>query len=138
MRRYLDTSILVRLLTGEPEDLAQRASALLRSGEMLWLTESALLETAHVLEKEYGNPRDAVVGALIALIREPYVQLHGLEYHALLQALLFCRGSRRVSFGDAFLWAAAFADRGEVYSFDRRFPRDQVPVLEPGPVDPSP
>lgn len=132
MRRFLDTSVLVRYLTGEPDDMSRRATALIRSGETLWITESALLETAYILEKQYVRPRDAVVGALISLIREPYVQLLGLEYHALLQALLFCRGSHRISFGDAFIWAAAYADRGEVYSFDQRFPKDRVAVREPG------
>ena len=131
MRQFLDTSILVRYLTGEPEEQAARVTVLLRSGGTLWATEAALLETAHVLEKEYGYTRDAVVGAMITLIREPFLQLHGLEYYSLLQALLFCRGSRRVSFGDAFIWAAAFADRGEVYSFDQRFPREEVTVREP-------
>ena len=131
MRHYLDTSVLVRYLTGDPEESAARATALLRSGETLWVTEAALLETAYVLEKRYGHPRDAVIGALLNLIREPYVQLQGVEYHALLQALLFCRGSNRVSFGDALIWAAAYADQGDVYSFDQRFPRDRVQVREP-------
>jgi predicted nucleic-acid-binding protein len=132
MRRYLDTSVLVRHLTGEPDELASKASALIRGSQPLWITEAALLETAYVLEKEYGYGRDDVVGALIALVREPFIQLQGMEYHALLQALLFCRTSRRVSFGDALIWAAASADGGEVFSFDQRFPRDQITVLQPG------
>lgn len=131
MRRYLDTSILVRQLTGDPPEAAARVTALIRSGETLWVTEAALLDTAYVLEKLYAYTRDEVVGALITLIREPYIRLQGVEFHALLRALLFCRGSHRVSFGDALIWAAAYADQGEVYSFDQRFPRDLIRVLEP-------
>jgi len=49
------------------------------------------------------------------------------------RGLLFCRGSGRVSFSDAMLWAAARAATGGiVYTFDERFPEDEIEVRQVG------
>jgi predicted nucleic acid-binding protein len=131
MKRFLDASVIVRHLTGSPPDLAARAQALVASGDPLWVTETALLETAYVLERLLGRPREAVVDGLIAFLREPNLHVQGLDRSTLLQALLLCRPSRRVSFGDALLWAVAAAEGGEVYTFDARFPQAGITCRAP-------
>lgn len=128
---YLDTSCIVRYLTGEPEEFAQRASDILDDERRpLVLSELVLVETAHVLESFYKVPRDPVVDALSALIQRSNVQVRGLEKPGVLQALAKCRGSKRVSFTDAFVWAQARQDAvGRIYSFDKRFPSEGLEVL---------
>jgi predicted nucleic acid-binding protein len=54
-----------------------------------------------------------------------------------MRALLLCRPSRRVSFGDALIWAAALASGVKrVYALDARFPEEELavgPPEDPGP-----
>lgn len=128
---FLDASILVRHLCGEPPEQAARAHALIASGIPLWISEPALLETAYVLESTLGKTRQEVVDALIALVREPNIRVRGIQTATVLRALLYSRPSRRVSYGDALIWAVAHEDGGEVYTFDRRFPGEGVTVREP-------
>jgi predicted nucleic acid-binding protein len=131
VKRYLDASVLVRHLTGSPPDQAVRARALLASSDTFWVTETCLLETAYVLERLLGKPREAVVDALVAFLREPNVAMQGLEAEIVLRALLYCRPSRRVSFGDALMWAAAYQDAAEIVTFDARFPGEGITISAP-------
>jgi len=49
-----------------------------------------------------------------------------------MRALLLCRPSRRVSFGDASIWAAALASGVRwVYTLDARFPEEEIAVGPP-------
>ena len=113
MKALVDTSLLVRYLTGDPPHLAERAAQVLDGEETLGLTEVALVETAYVLESVYGVPRKAVGG----------------DKDLWMRALLLCRPSKRVSFGDALIWAAALASGvRRVYTLDARFPREEIQV----------
>lgn len=47
---FLDTSVVVRYLTGDPPEMADRAAALIDAGGALILSELVLIETAYVLE----------------------------------------------------------------------------------------
>jgi predicted nucleic acid-binding protein len=48
-----------------------------------------------------------------------------------MRALLLCR-RRRVSFGDALIWAAALASGVKrVYTLDARFPEEEIAVGPP-------
>lgn len=51
----------------------------------------------------------------------------------MIQALLLCSPSGRVSFSDALVWAMArgVGTGSVVYTLDRRFPRLGIEVLEP-------
>lgn len=128
---YLDTSCIVRYLTGEPEDLSQRASEILDDPtQPLVLSELVLAETAHVLESFYKVPRDPVVDALSALVQRSNISIRGLEKLRVLEALTKCRGSKRTSFTDAIVWAQARQDDvSRIYSFDERFPSEGLSVL---------
>ncbi|AFV76550.1 putative nucleic-acid-binding protein, contains PIN domain [Thermus oshimai JL-2] len=130
LNALVDTSVLVRYLTGEPPELAEQAAAILDGDETLGITDVVLVETAYVLESFYGISRPQVVDALIALLQK--ANLHPLNGRKDLwiEALLLCRPSRRVSFGDALLWATArLSGVGRVYTFDRRFPGEGVELL---------
>ena len=82
-----------------------------------------LAETAHVLTSVYRLPRRVVADALIALVQKQNVSVLGLDTALVVQALLLCRPSGRVSFTDALVWAAARSSRhARVYTFDDRFP----------------
>jgi predicted nucleic-acid-binding protein len=137
VKALVDASLLVRYLTGEPPHLAEKAAQVLDGEETLGITEVALVETAYVLESVYGVPRKEVVDALLALLQKENLKAVGGDKDLWMRALLLCR-RRRVSFGDALIWAAALASGVKrVYTLDARFPEEEIavgPPEDPGPV----
>lgn len=129
MSALLDTSMLVRYLTGDPPDLADQAAGVIDQEGKLLITDVVLAETAYVLTSIYKVPRAAVVDHLILFIQKENIRPFALDKSNVLQALLFCQPSGRVSFADALVWAAAQeTDEKIIYSFDERFPADGVEV----------
>lgn len=129
---FLDTSVLVRYLTGDPPQMAEQAARILDSEEPLVLSEIALLEAAHVLASFYEIPRAALVDALVALVQKSNLILATLPKARVVEALHLCRGSKRYSVTDALLWAQAREmEAARIYSFDRRFPSQGIPITEP-------
>ena len=130
MSGFLDTNVVVRYLTGNPPQHAERAARIIDQDDGLLLTDVVLAETAYVLTSVYDVPREAVVGQLIALLRKQNITPFCLDKDLLCQALLFCRPLGRVSFDDALLWAAARSSEDKVvYSFDQRFSPQGIQVL---------
>lgn len=134
MASLLDTSVVVRYLVGDPPRLAARAARIIDSEEELLLSGVVLAETAYVLSSVYRVARPALVDGLVGLLQRVNVAPLHLDKGAVIQALLLCRPSGRVSFADALVWAAARSSRAEaVYSFDDRFPEDGVTVRRDRP-----
>jgi predicted nucleic-acid-binding protein len=130
MSGLLDTSMLVRYLTGDPPDLADRAAQVIDREQNLQVSDVVIAETAYVLTSVYKIPREAVVDYLILFLQKSNIQSFALDKDLLLQALLLCRPSGRVSFANALVWAAAQSTQAKVvYSLDDRFPRHGVEVI---------
>lgn len=126
----LDTSVVVRYLTNDPPELAVRAAQIIECDELRILSELVVIESAYVLTSVYAVPRDSVVDALQALVQRRNLRPLALSKAHLLEALSHCRGSHRVSFVDALLWAQAReAGPGRIYTFDQRFPERGVELL---------
>ena len=95
----------------------------------LLITDVVLTETAYVLTSVYQVPREIVVDHLMAFLQKENISPFALDKSLVLQALLLCRPSGRVSFADAMGWAAARSSGSRVvYSLDRRFPGDGIEV----------
>lgn len=130
MSGFLDTSMIVRYLTGDPLELALKAAAVIDREEALILSEVVLVETAYVLTSVYKIPRELVVDHLILFVQKANIQSFAIQKDLLLQALLLCQPSARVSFTDAILWAAVrSSDEKIVYTLDEWFPIEGVQVL---------
>jgi predicted nucleic acid-binding protein len=129
VKALVDPSLLVRYLTGDPPHLAEKAAQVLDGEETLGITEVALVETAYALESAYGVPRKDP-------LRKENLKAVGGPKDLWMRALLLCRPSRRVSFGDALIWAAALASGvRRVYTLDARFPEEEIaagPPEDPG------
>lgn len=131
MTAFLDTSVVVRYLTGQPPRQAEQAARIVDREIDLRITDAALAETAYVLTSVYRLPRSVVVDHLIAFVQRRNVAVFGLDKGTVVQGLLLCRPSNRVSFADAMVWAAArSAGARVVYAFDKRFPTDGVEVRQ--------
>jgi predicted nucleic acid-binding protein len=129
MSGFLDTSVVVRYLTGDPPEMAEQAARIIDREENLLVTGVVLAETAYVLTSVYHVSRDIVVEHLIALLQKANISPFALNKDVVVQALLLCRPSGRVSFADAMVWAAARSTGNRViYSLDERFPAEGVEV----------
>ncbi|WP_243664469.1 PIN domain-containing protein [Rhodothermus marinus] len=97
---------------------------------MLGVSLLVLAETAYVLLSVYGVPRRQVIESLIWLLQKENLQPIGWAKSQVLQALMRCLPSGRVSIADALLWAEAHAHGvRQVYTFDRRFPDQRLTLL---------
>jgi predicted nucleic acid-binding protein len=86
-------------------------------------------ETGYVLTSIYPVSRSMVVDHLLTFLQKQNILTFALDKDLVIQALLLCKPSARVSFADALLWAAARSSEGKVvYSLDERFPEDGVEV----------
>lgn len=133
MSAFVDTNVLVRHLTGDPADLAARATAYLGSERELLLTDLVAAETVYVLESFYDAPRDEVAQALRSLVAfdsivcvDPALLLRAIEVYE----------TDRIDFAEAYLVACAESTGvGKVASFDRSIDRvDTIERIEPQPI----
>jgi len=123
---FVDTNILVRHLTGDPPAKAARATAYLRAGEELFLTDLVAAETVYVLESFYEVPRSQVAQAVRSLIAfdsivcvDPALLLRSIEVYE----------TERIDFAEAYLVACAESTHiGRIASFDRSI--DRVGTVE--------
>jgi predicted nucleic acid-binding protein len=125
---FVDTSVLVRYLTGDPPKMQAAAKRIMDSSHVLSITDVVLVETAYVLQSFYKVPRAVLVDSLIELVQKKNVEIYSLQKDKVIRALLFCRPSHRVSFADALVWAAALQESATVYTFDERFPSEGLTV----------
>jgi len=131
MSGFLDTSIIVRYLTGDPPDLAEQAAEIIDRGENLKITGVALVETAYVLTSVYEIEREVVVDNLVTFMQRKNISPFALEKGLVLQALRLCRPSGRISFADAMIWAAVRSEGSKIiHSLDDRFPADGIEICK--------
>lgn len=130
MSAFIDTNVLIRHLTGDPPEMADRASRFLRSEQDLLLTDLVVAETVYVLESFYEAPRTQVAEAIRSLIAfggvvcvDPPVLLRAVEVYEV----------DRLDFAEAYLVACAESTGvGRVASFDRSIDRlDTIDRVEP-------
>ena len=68
MSAFVDTDILVRHLTGDPPDMAERATRFLGAQRDLLLADLVVAETVYVLESFYEAPRHQIAESIRSLI----------------------------------------------------------------------
>ncbi|MGI8574623.1 MAG: PIN domain-containing protein [Egibacteraceae bacterium] len=118
---FVDTNVLVRHLTGDPEDMAARATAYLRTVSELLLADMIVAETLSVLESFYEVPRAQTAEAIRSLIAfdsmvcvDPALLVRAVEVYE----------THRVDFAEAYLVACAESTGvNAIVSFDRSLDR---------------
>jgi predicted nucleic acid-binding protein len=126
MTAYLDTNILVRHLTGDPPDMAARATHLLATQPELILVDLVAAEMVYVLESFYEAPRAQVAEALRSLVAMDTVRCDGASV-LLRAAEVYER--HRLDFAEAYLVACAESTGAtRIASFDRTI--DRVGTVE--------
>jgi predicted nucleic-acid-binding protein len=127
----VDTNVLVRHLTGDPVEMAARATAYLRTEAELLLTDLVVAETVYVLESFYEAPRPQVAEAVRSLLALDSVI--SVDSALLLRAIEVYE-VERLDFAEAYLVACAESTGiNRVASFDRSIDRlGTVERVEPG------
>ncbi|MHB8693782.1 MAG: PIN domain-containing protein [Solirubrobacteraceae bacterium] len=127
---FLDTNVLIRHLTGDPPEMAARASAALAADEDLLLADLVLAECVYVLESFYEVPRERIAELMRAAIAFPSIKT--VDSASLLRALEIYEVNR-LDFAEAYLVAQAESTGVKtVLSFDKTIDRvDTVTRREP-------
>jgi predicted nucleic acid-binding protein len=121
MTAFLDTNVLVRHLTGDPPDLADRATRYLAAADELLLPDLIVAELAYVLESFYEATRDQVAATLRSVLAFSAIRV--VDDDLLLRAVEVY-DIDRLDFADAYLVACAERSGiGEIVSFDRSIDR---------------
>ena len=118
---FVDTNILIRHLTGDPPELAARATRFLAESERLLLADLIVAEVTYVLESVHDSPRPEVANALRAILAYPAVRT--IDRDLLLRAVEVYEYDR-LDFAEAYLVASAERSGiGVIASFDRSIDR---------------
>lgn len=118
---FVDTNVLVRHLTGDPPDLAARATRYLADADELLVPDLILAEVAYVLESFYEAPRAQVATTLRSVLAFPAIRVIDAD---LLQRTVEVYEVHRLDFADAYLVASAERTGiGVIASFDRSIDR---------------
>jgi predicted nucleic acid-binding protein len=127
---FVDTNIIIRHLTGDPPDLAARATAFLAASNELLLADLIVAETVYVLESFYEVARPEVAKLIRAVIAFP--AMRAIDPALLLRSVEIYE-IHGVDFAEAYLAASAeVAGVGHVASFDRALDRlTSITRIEP-------
>ena len=130
MSAFVDTNILVRHLTGDPPEMAARATAYLRRESELLLTDLVAAETVYVLESFYQVQREQIAQSIRALLAMPSVV--SVDPALLLRSIQLYE-SERIDFAEAYLVACAESTGvNTIASFDKSIDRVETVIrVEP-------
>jgi len=122
---FIDTNVIIRHLTGDPSDMAARATAFLADADELLLSDLIVAETVYVLESFYEVPRAEVAQLIRSVVGFPTMRT--LDPALLLRSLEIYE-IHGVDFAEAYLAASAeVAGISEIASFDRSL--DRIPTI---------
>lgn len=126
-RLWLDANVILRFLTKDPPDMADRSARLMGKAERgevsLYVSPLVLAEVIWVLKSFYRYTMTAIAHVIISLVSAPGIEVDNRQL--IIRAVELAR-DRNVDFADAHL-ALHAAERGErVCTFDesdfRRLP----------------
>jgi predicted nucleic acid-binding protein len=125
---YIDTSVIIRLLTGDDPEKQKRSQALFERVERAELTVAApdtmIADAVFVLSSRrlYNLPREHVAALLTPLVRLAGFRVQNRR--TVLMALQLYGSTKKLDFGDAMLAAAMRRSNADtIYSYDVDFER---------------
>ena len=133
-RPWLHANVILRFLTKDPPELAERAARLMGKAERgevsLHVSLLVLAEVIWVLKSFYRYPMTAIAHVIISLVSAPGIEI---DHRQLIIRAVELARDRNVDFADAYL-ALQAAERGErVCTFDESdFRRLPVEWMAPG------
>lgn len=113
--KYIDTNVLVRVITGDDQKLAANAiSEIQRGGQNeFYILDAVLVELCFVLEfHSYKMDRSDISAAIAVLIATPQILVAATS----LKALELYKRNPKLDYVDCLLWATGGKD--EILTFD--------------------
>jgi predicted nucleic acid-binding protein len=131
-RLWVDANVLLRFLTGDPKDLAERAARLMSQAErgevVLFLPALVVAEVVWVLKSFYRHSLDDIARVVVPLLSADGLEVEDRD--VLVQAIELAR-EKNVDFVDAALALQAARHDEPVCSFDGDFKRLPVRWVTP-------
>ena len=131
MKVGLDTSVVLRLLLGQPADQAQRAVAFLeavaRRGDHAVVSDLVVAEAYFALQYHYDVPKKDALAALRRMLADGEIEAQGVAIEVLaLEGL----ASAKPGFVDRLIQSAYISSGGSMASFEKAAGKlDSVEVL---------
>jgi len=120
MNAGLDTSVVLRLLTGTPENLAQCALAEMQKriarGDTLFVSDLVVAETYFALQHHYGMPKAEALELLAGFLRERGIEAMGAAPAVLATPNL---ATANPGFVDRLIHAEYRRHAGELLTFEK-------------------
>lgn len=119
-RLRVDANVLLRFLTGEPKDMAERSARLMRRAEagevLLLLSPLTVTEMIWVLKSFYGHSYVEIAQVLVPLLSADGIETEDRDL--LIRAIELAR-DKNVDFADAVLALQALRAGETVCTFDK-------------------
>ncbi len=120
MKVGLDTSVVLRLLLGQPADQAQRAVAFLetvaRRGDQAVVSDLVAAETYFALQHHYAVPKKDALAALRRMFADGEIESQGVVLEVLaLEGL----ASAKPGFVDRLIQGAYISNGGSMATFEK-------------------
>ena len=131
MKVGLDTSVVLRLLLGQPADQAQRAVAFLetvaRRGDQAVVSDLVAAETYFALQHHYAVPKKDALAALRRMFADGEIESQGVVIEVLaLEGL----ASAKPGFVDRLIQGAYISNGGSMATFEKASGKlDAVQIL---------
>ena len=120
MKIGLDTSVVLRLITGEPEDLALAAlrtvERLLAANHKVTVSDLVASETYFALQYHFGMPKSEALDVLATFFRQSHVEAAGAAAKILATPIL---SSTRPGFVDRMIHAEYARIADTMLTFER-------------------
>jgi predicted nucleic acid-binding protein len=134
-RLWVDANVVVRFLTGDPPEMAERSAKLMAKAEtgevVLVLSSLVVAEVIWVLKSFCRYPFADIAGVVIPLISADGVETEDREI--MVEAIELALG-KNVDFIDAVLALKAARQQESVCSFDEHFKRLPAHRVVPPPA----
>lgn len=120
--KALDTNVLVRFLTGDDTEQAQKVLNIFTSAEKensrLFIPVAVILETIWVLESAYEIPRDKIIEAISDILLLPILEF---EQHNAIQKLAVAARKENTDLSDLLIGLVSIeCGCDKVLTFDKK------------------
>ena len=127
---YVDTSVVVRYLTGDDPAKTSAAAAIIETRAARAVSIIAILEASHVLRTAYAYERRSIASALIDLVSRRNIMVPEFAKDHVLRWLESWGNGTVGSAGDALVAASMSAhDADSIATFDAGFPPGAWTIL---------
>ncbi len=120
----LDTSVVLRLITGQPTDQLEAARACVASAAIpVTVSDLVVAESYYALCHHYHVPHADAVDALRALLDDSRIRGNGVARHVLAEPATRQAPKSAAGFVDRLIHAGATFDQSTLVTFDRALAR---------------